>query len=90
MLTGVPDDIFIMADGRYFIWDYKTARFTDNQDALIGMYRVQLNGYALIFEKMGMGKIGGLGLHLIPKMIDSIDYDYADRQSKITFTKALG
>jgi anti-sigma regulatory factor (Ser/Thr protein kinase) len=35
-------------------------------------------------------KIGGLGLHLIPKMIDSIDYDYADRQSKITFTKALG
>jgi serine/threonine-protein kinase RsbW len=34
-------------------------------------------------------KIGGLGLHLIPKMIDSIDYDYADRQSKITFTKQL-
>ena len=33
--------------------------------------------------------IGGLGLHLIPKMIDSLDYDYADRQSKITFTKAL-
>jgi serine/threonine-protein kinase RsbW len=34
-------------------------------------------------------KIGGLGLHLIPKMIDSIDYDYADRQSKVTFTKQL-
>ena len=27
-----------------------------------GMYVVQLNGYAYIFEKMGMGKIGGLGL----------------------------
>lgn len=36
-------------------------------------------------------KIGGLGLHLIPKMIDSIDYDYdpAERRSRITFTKLL-
>jgi hypothetical protein len=62
ILTGVPDDIFIMIDGRYFIIDYKTARYTGNQDKLLGMYRVQLNGYALIFEKLGMGKIGGLGL----------------------------
>ena len=62
ILTGVPDDIFIMADGRYFIVDYKTAKYTDNQDKLLGMYRVQLNGYALIFEKLGMGTVGGLGL----------------------------
>ena len=61
-LTGVPDDIFIMSDGRYFIIDYKTAKYTDNQDKLLGMYRVQLNGYAMIFEKLGMGKVGGLGL----------------------------
>ena len=61
-LTGVPDDIFAMADGRYFIWDYKTAKFTENQDALLPLYRVQLNGYALIFEKLGMGEVGGLGL----------------------------
>ena len=61
-MTGVPDDIFIMADGRYFIIDYKTARFTENQDKLLGMYRVQLNGYAHIFEKLGMGTVGGLGL----------------------------
>ena len=62
LLTGVPDDIFIMNNGRYFIVDYKTAKFTDNQDKLLGMYKVQLNGYALIFEKLGMGKVGGLGL----------------------------
>ena len=62
MITGVPDDIFIMVDDRYFIIDYKTAKYTDNQDKLLGMYRVQLNGYAMIFEKLGMGKIGGLGL----------------------------
>ena len=61
-LNGMPDDIFIMADGRYFIVDYKTAKFTDTQDELIGMYKVQLNGYAYIFEKLGMGKVGGLGL----------------------------
>jgi len=61
-LTGVPDDIFVLADGRYFIVDYKTAKYTGNQDALLPMYRVQLNGYAYIFEKLEMGKVGGLGL----------------------------
>jgi len=30
---------------------------------------------------------GGLGLHLIHKMVDSLNYDYADRQSTVTFTK---
>ena len=61
-VTGVPDDIFIMADGRYFIIDYKTAKYTGNQDKLLPMYKVQLNGYAMIFERLGMGKVGGLGL----------------------------
>ena len=32
-------------------------------------------------------RIGGLGLHLIHKMVDSLHYDYADRESRITFTK---
>ena len=30
---------------------------------------------------------GGLGLHLIHKMVDTLNYDYADRQSTVTFTK---
>jgi len=30
---------------------------------------------------------GGLGLHLIHKMVDTLDYAYRDRQSTITFTK---
>ena len=34
-LTGIPDDIFQKKDGSYFIVDYKTARFTKNQDALL-------------------------------------------------------
>jgi len=32
-------------------------------------------------------KIGGLGLHLIQKMVDSLNYDYSDRKSTVTFTK---
>jgi anti-sigma regulatory factor (Ser/Thr protein kinase) len=30
---------------------------------------------------------GGLGLHLIQKMVDSLKYEYTDRQSTVTFTK---
>jgi len=34
-------------------------------------------------------QIGGLGLHLVKKMVDKIDYNYQNRQSKITITKKL-
>ena len=34
-------------------------------------------------------KVGGLGLHLIKKMVDSLEYHHSDRQSKITFTKGI-
>ena len=34
-------------------------------------------------------KVGGLGLHLIQKMVDSLEYNYSDRESNITFTKGL-
>jgi len=32
-------------------------------------------------------KPGGLGLHLIHKMVDSLNYEYTNRQSTVTFTK---
>ena len=32
---------------------------------------------------------GGLGIHLVRKMMDSIDYEYCDGKSKITVRKAL-
>jgi anti-sigma regulatory factor (Ser/Thr protein kinase) len=32
---------------------------------------------------------GGLGIHLIKKMVDRIDYDYANRTSRITIYKRL-
>jgi len=35
-------------------------------------------------------QIGGLGLHLVRKMADTLRYDYTERRSTITFTRALG
>jgi anti-sigma regulatory factor (Ser/Thr protein kinase) len=35
-------------------------------------------------------EVGGLGLFLIRKMVDSLRYDYADRCSTVTFTRTTG
>jgi len=32
---------------------------------------------------------GGLGIHLIRSMVDTIDYEYVNRESRITVTKRL-
>ncbi|MBW2321774.1 MAG: PD-(D/E)XK nuclease family protein, partial [Deltaproteobacteria bacterium] len=61
-LTGIVDDIFQKKDGSYFIVDYKTSKFTAGQDALMPVYRVQLNGYALIAENCGLTPVTGIGL----------------------------
>ncbi len=61
-LRGSPDDIFQLDDGSFHIVDYKTARFTEAQDALYPMYDVQLNGYAYIAEATGHVPVSGLSL----------------------------
>jgi len=33
---------------------------------------------------------GGLGLHLVQHMVDSLEYEYHDRQSTVRFTKESG
>ena len=50
ILTGEPDLLFRKDDDTLAIVDYKTARYTENQDRLLPIYRVQLNGYALISQ----------------------------------------
>ena len=52
ILTGDPDLLFLKKDGTLAIVDYKTARYTEKQDELLPMYKVQLNGYALISESV--------------------------------------
>jgi hypothetical protein len=52
-LTGMVDDLFQVHSGAHVIVDYKTAKFSDHQDALLPIYEVQLNAYALIDESQG-------------------------------------
>jgi hypothetical protein len=62
LLTGAADGIFERADGSFVIVDYKTARFTPAQDALLPMYEVQLNVYALIAKHVGFVPVSRLYL----------------------------
>lgn len=62
LLTGVPDGIFVKANASYVIVDYKTAKYTGNQDKLMPMYEVQLNGYALIGESLDLHPVTDLAL----------------------------
>jgi RecB family exonuclease len=53
-LSGVPDAIFKCKDNTYCIIDYKTARWSQTQEDILPMYRVQLNGYAYIAEQVDL------------------------------------
>lgn len=60
LLTGMPDEILRLADGSYAILDYKTAKFTANQDSLMPMYDVQLNVYGYIGERLEFNPVSRL------------------------------
>jgi hypothetical protein len=62
LLTGVPDEIIREPGDTYYIIDYKTSRYTKGQDKLLPLYRVQLNAYAYIGERIGFEPVRGLGL----------------------------
>ena len=62
LLTGSPDGILVLGDHSNFIVDYKTARFTAQQDELFPMYEAQLNAYAYIGERCGFSPVSGLAL----------------------------
>lgn len=62
VLTGVPDLMIGLPNDRLAILDLKTARHSDHQDKLLPMFQVQLNGYAMIAESLGMGTVEALGL----------------------------
>lgn len=62
LMTGTADAIFTLKDGTVSIADYKTSRFSKAQGYSMPQYIVQLNGYAKIAEKIGLGKVSKLSL----------------------------
>jgi len=42
-----------------------------------------------ITQTLAERKAGGLGIHLIKKMVDHLEYEYNNRQSRITLIKRL-
>ena len=62
VLTGVPDLMLGLPNRRLAILDLKTARYSKHQDFLLPMYQIQLVGYTLIAEGLGMGHVEALGL----------------------------
>jgi hypothetical protein len=73
LLTGAPDAIFTKADGSLIIGDYKTAKFTDSQDALLPMYEVQLTAYAYLAKELGWAPVVGIALIYAEPMTDLAD-----------------
>ncbi|RLC19398.1 MAG: hypothetical protein DRH93_15600 [Deltaproteobacteria bacterium] len=52
-VSGMEDDVFVYRNNSRTIVDYKTAKFTKNQDKLLPLYDGQLNMYAWIEEGLG-------------------------------------
>ena len=76
-LTGAPDDILVKGDGTKTIIDYKTAKHTHVQDALFPVYDVQLNGYALIANRVGLGPVEDIAL-VYTEPVTEGDADFFD------------
>ena len=62
LLTGALDAIFERQDDTLVLADYKTAKFTGAQDALLPMYEVQLNAYAYIAAALSWPTVSALAL----------------------------
>lgn len=78
VVSGAMDECFLMADGTLLISDNKLAKFTENQDKLRPMYDAQLNAYAEIAERTGMGKVSKIQL-VYHEPMTNLDKDQFDR-----------
>lgn len=72
LLVGAPDEMTRDRGNRISILDYKTAKYTENADALLPLYQAQLNSYAVIAERLGFGQVSSLWLiYCEPQPVDS-------------------
>lgn len=69
-LRGTADGIFRLRDGGYAIIDYKTARYTPNQESMLPIYQTQLNGYAFIGDRVGFAPVRALALVYMEPITD--------------------
>jgi anti-sigma regulatory factor (Ser/Thr protein kinase) len=58
-------------------------------DSGVEPFDVTKTGEVNTLKPLKERKPGGLGIHIAKQMVDSIEYEYVDRQSRITFTKIL-
>ncbi len=70
---------------------------TDNEEITVSVTDYDVDAFDVTSSRdinidapLDQRKVGGLGLHLIQKMVDSLKYEYSDRQSTVTFTKGSG
>ena len=61
-LRGEADGIFRMTDASLTIIDYKTSRYSTNQEYMLAGYEIQLNAYAFIANALGMGPVKHIAL----------------------------
>jgi len=61
-VVGAPDEMMRLPSSRLGIYDYKTARLTTHQDELGPLYAVQLNTYAWLAGRLGLGDTEQLAL----------------------------
>ena len=88
-LRGTADAIFLMGDGSYTIVDYKTARYTPGQEALLLLYQAQLNGYAYIANRVDMGPVSQVALIYMEPVTDAETAASPDMVSGRGFSLAL-
>ena len=69
-IRGTPDGVFRMRDGSYTIVDYKTSRFTAGQERMLPIYRTQLNGYAFLGNRLGLGPVSQIALIYMEPVTD--------------------
>jgi hypothetical protein len=70
-LRGAADGIFRMKDGSHTIVDYKTAKYTPGQEALLPIYVAQLNGYAYIGDRLELHPVSQLALIYMEPVTDA-------------------
>lgn len=71
VLRGEADGIFHMRDKTYTIVDYKTAKYTTDQEDMMPVYETQLNAYAYIGERNALSPVGRLALVYMEPVTDN-------------------